>query len=214
MNGLSTIRAYNAEKILKDEFDYHQDTHTSCWYMFIMATSAFGLVLDLLVFLFMSCVIYYYMVFDDIASGDRIGLAITQIMSSTILLQWCVRQSAEVSNNLTSIERIMEYRDLESEPEPEPEQASNIDNDWPTNGCIEFQNICYRYSGGAEPVLNDLSFVIKSREKIGIVGRTGAGEFNCEHKIHNKSIQGIHQSFRQKFIDWCAFPFGFHRWRN
>lgn len=69
---------------------------------------------------------------------------------------------------------MLEYRDLE--PETEPKKALEIANDWPSRGCIEFKNVIYRYFAEAEPVLKDLSFVIKPKEKIGIVGRTGAGK--------------------------------------
>lgn len=176
LNGLSTIRANKAEDILTKEFDYHQDKHTSYWSMFIMTNSAFGLSLDVMVFIFMTCIINFFMVVDGSGSGDEIGLAITQILSIAELLQWAVRQSAEVSNNMTAVERILEYRNLE--PETEPKEPNDVDKDWPTNGCIEFRNVFYRYSAGAEPVLHNLSFVIRPREKIGIVGRTGAGIFN------------------------------------
>lgn len=113
------------------------------------------------------------MIFDNNASGDQIGLAITQAMTLTGMLQWGVRQSAEVSNQLMAVERVLEYRNLE--PEPEPAKPRAVDKDWPANGSIEFKNVIYRYFAEAEPVLRGLSFVIKPKEKIGIVGRTGAG---------------------------------------
>lgn len=174
MNGLATIRAYNAEKILTQEFDSHQDTHTACWFMFISTTSALGFALDVLCFVFIACIIYMFMLFDTGVSGDKIGLAITQAMILPGMLQWGVRNSAEVSTQMTGVERILEYRDLE--PEPEPEKPRAIEADWPANGGIEFQDVIYRYFADAQPVLCGLSFVIKPKEKIGIVGRTGAGK--------------------------------------
>lgn len=85
-----------------------------------------------------------------------------------------VRQSAEILNLMTSVERSLEYRDLD--PELEPEKPQDVDQSWPPDGSIEFRNVFYRYFEAAEPVLRDLSFSINSREKIGIVGRTGAGK--------------------------------------
>lgn len=114
------------------------------------------------------------MIFDNNASGDKIGLAVTQAMSLTGMLQWGVRQSAEVSNQMMAVERILEYRDLE--PETEPDNPKEIAKDWPSNGSIEFKDVIYRYFAEAEPVLRGLSFVIKPKEKVGIVGRTGAGK--------------------------------------
>lgn len=173
LNGLSTIRAYNAQEILTQEFDHHQDAHTSCWYMLIMANLAFGLSLDMMCFLLIFSIISYYMIFDNTASGDQIGLAITQALTLTGILQWSTRQSAEISNQMMAVERILEYCDLE--PEAQPDQSCALDEDWPAAGCVEFNNVVYRYAKDAEPVLRHLSFVIQPREKIGIVGRTGAG---------------------------------------
>lgn len=85
-----------------------------------------------------------------------------------------MRQSTEASNQMMSVERVLEYRDLESEKQPE--KSSEMPSDWPSKGCIEFRNVFYRYFAEAEPVLRGLSFVIKPKEKIGIVGRTGAGK--------------------------------------
>lgn len=114
------------------------------------------------------------MIFDNDASGEKVGLAITQAMSLTGMLQWGVRQSAEISNQMMAVERILEYRDLE--PETQPDKPCEVSKDWPENGSIEFRNVIYRYFDEAQPVIRDLSFVIKPKEKVGIVGRTGAGK--------------------------------------
>lgn len=90
------------------------------------------------------------------------------------LLQWGIRQSAEVSNHLTSVERILEYSQLE--PEKQPEITSDVKQGWPSKGSITFNKVVYRYSIESEPVLHGLTFSIKPKEKIGIVGRTGAGK--------------------------------------
>lgn len=62
--GLSTIRALNAERVLVEEFDNHQDTHSACWFMFISMGSAFGLSLDLLCVIFIACVVFVFLLFD------------------------------------------------------------------------------------------------------------------------------------------------------
>lgn len=66
---------------------------------------------------------------------------------------------------MMSVERVLEYRDLE--PEKEPENPEKVSENWPIAGCIEFRDVVYKYFEGAEPVLRNLSFVIKSKEKIG-----------------------------------------------
>lgn len=81
LNGLSTVRAYKAEKILETEFDHHQDTHSACWFQFLSTTSAFGLCLDLMCFVFITCIIAYFMLIDTGVPGEQIGLAITQALT-------------------------------------------------------------------------------------------------------------------------------------
>lgn len=72
------------------------------------------------------------------------------------------------------IERLLEYGSLEREKRPE--KPIVLDDNWPLKGSIAFHDVFYRYSAEAEPVLRGLSFAIKPKEKIGIVGRTGAGK--------------------------------------
>lgn len=88
LNGLSTIRSFNAENVLKNEFDLHQDTHSACWFQFIASSGAFAFSLDVLCLLYVSCIVLYYMVFDTNSSGDQVGLALTQVMSMGGILQY------------------------------------------------------------------------------------------------------------------------------
>lgn len=122
----------------------------------------------------MFCIIYFYMLIDTGVSGEKVGLAITQTMSLTGILQFGIRQSADISNQMMSVERILEYRDLR--PEPEPERPRAVDEAWPADGRIELQNVIYRYFAAAKPVLHNVSLAIRAKEKVGIVGRTGAGK--------------------------------------
>lgn len=175
LDGLSTIRAFEgANKILIEEFDRSQNVHTGGWFMFISTSVAFGFALDLLCLIFVFIVTFSFLWLDLGMSADKVGLAISQAISLTAMLQWGVRQSAEASNQLMSVERILEYRDLEKETEPET--PKKLDKTWPPQGNIEFKNVVYRYYTEAEPALNGVSFSIKSQEKVGIVGRTGAGK--------------------------------------
>lgn len=67
---------------------------------------------------------------------------------------------------MMSVERVLEYRDLE--PEKQPETPQKISESWPEAGRIQFRNVFYRYFKEGEPVLRGLSFVIRPKEKIGM----------------------------------------------
>lgn len=118
--------------------------------------------------------------------GGQVGLAITQAMALTGMLQWGIRQSAEVANQLMAVERILEYRDLK--PETSPEKPQKVNDQWPEKGKIEFRNVIYRYFAEAEPVLKGLNFIVQPKEKIGIVGRTGAGKSSLIGAIFRLAI--------------------------
>lgn len=105
--------------------------------------------------------------------GGNVGLALTQAISLTGLFQWGMRQWSELVNQMTSVERVQEYADLVPERN---NQVKEPPKSWPEHGEIEFQNVYLSYSEEEPPVLKNLSFVIKPKEKIGIVGRTGAGK--------------------------------------
>jgi ATP-binding cassette, subfamily C (CFTR/MRP), member 3 len=47
---------------------------------------------------------------------------------------------------------------------------------WPSDGVIEFRNVYVRYRSNLDPVLKGLNFIVSPQEKVGIVGRTGAGK--------------------------------------
>ncbi|XP_062563901.1 probable multidrug resistance-associated protein lethal(2)03659 [Armigeres subalbatus] len=174
--GLTTIRAFGAEKILAYEFDKHQDLNTSAWYLFLATTRAFALWLELVCVLYIAVVTFSFLLMENTMSGN-VGLAITQVFNLIFMCQWGMRQTAQLENQMTSVERVVEYAEMESEPSletvhPQKKPAS----DWPSKGSIKFEYFSLRYSPGSELVLRDLHFVIEAKEKIGIVGRTGAGK--------------------------------------
>lgn len=108
-------------------------------------------------------------------SGGNVGLAITQILSLISLSQWGVRQTAELENNMTSVERIMEYINLQPE-EPQTNDLNQTPKNWPTNGLIEFMNVSLKYTENGDCILKSLNFQINAGEKVAICGRTGAGK--------------------------------------
>ena len=74
---------------------------------------------------------------------------------------------------MTAVERIQEYTTLPSEP-LETGEVKPPDS-WPANGAISFKDVSFSYAENLPDVLHNLTFEINSNEKIGIIGRTGAG---------------------------------------
>jgi len=84
-----------------------------------------------------------------------------------------VRFTAEVETNIVAIERVDEYSDVKQEA---PWKTVEMNPEWPQKGIVEFRNFQVRYREGLDLVLKGINFSVKSQEKVGIVGRTGAGK--------------------------------------
>ncbi|GFT55310.1 hypothetical protein NPIL_228742 [Nephila pilipes] len=175
--GLTTIRAFKVQHPFELSFDHYQDKHTATWFMFISVTRWFGIVLDWLCVIYISCVtITMVALSEDPSYASKAGLAIASALQLSGSFQWGVRQSAEVESQMTSVERVIEYSNLAPEAALDSEKDKKPPKDWPKKGYIVYQNVNLRYAPDEPPVLKNLNFEIYPEEKIGIVGRTGAGK--------------------------------------
>jgi ABC-type multidrug transport system fused ATPase/permease subunit len=103
------------------------------------------------------------------------GLAMTYAVTFTENVLWFVRLYSSNEQNMNSVERIKEYLDVDQEAAlivDENRPAAN----WPSKGGVEFIGYTTRYRSDFDPVLKNLTFKILPGEKVGIVGRTGAGK--------------------------------------
>jgi ATP-binding cassette subfamily C (CFTR/MRP) protein 1 len=102
------------------------------------------------------------------------GLVLSYILSIVQMIQFTVRQLAEVENNMNATERIHYYAtQLEEEA---PLKLKDVRDSWPEKGEIMFNHVEMRYRAGLPLVLKGLHLHVKAGERIGIVGRTGAGK--------------------------------------
>ena len=92
------------------------------------------------------------------------------------LFQWCIRQSAEVENMMVSVERIVEYGRLPSEKVLHGPKDISSRSHWPERGLIEAKELSCSYREGSPLVLRGVSFTFQPGERVGVVGRTGAGK--------------------------------------
>ncbi|XP_017889371.1 multidrug resistance-associated protein 4-like [Ceratina calcarata] len=175
--GLTTIRSAGAQEMVRKEFDVHQDLHTSTYLLTISASTAFGLALDFVSVGFVAFITYSFILLDDGNTfAGNVGLAISQVLILCGMLQYGMRQTAETIAQMTSVERILQFTQLDNEGPLESEPNKKPSAQWPSKGEIKFDHLYLRYDDSAPPVLKDLCLVIKPGEKIGIVGRTGAGK--------------------------------------
>ncbi|XP_039765386.1 multidrug resistance-associated protein 4 isoform X2 [Pararge aegeria] len=188
LNGISTIRSSGAQQRLIQEFDLFQDIHTSTWSSYLASGVTLGFWLDIICVLYLTIVIVAFLVIDSktIFSGN-VGLAISQTLILTGMLQFGVRQTAEVISQMTSVERILQYTHIEREPQWE-KGSKETPKGWPWCGRVEFRNCYMKYTPEDLPVLKNLNLVIESGWKVGIVGRTGAGKSSLISSLFRLAI--------------------------
>ncbi|KAK5861056.1 hypothetical protein PBY51_022480 [Eleginops maclovinus] len=174
LQGLSTIRAFKVQQRFQEMFDEYQDLHSEAWFLFLTTSRWFAVRLDGICSIFVSITSFGCIYLRDGLEPGAVGLALSYAVTLTGMFQWGVRQSAEIENMMTSVERVVEYAELESEAPWETEKRPP--HDWPEAGSITFDRVNFSYSASERLVLKNLTVVFPSREKVGIVGRTGAGK--------------------------------------
>ncbi|CAH1638630.1 unnamed protein product [Spodoptera littoralis] len=173
MSGLGTVRACEAEEMLKIQFDDKQDVHTAAWYLTLVTNTAFSIWLSLCCSAYVIVVAYTFLFLDDgNTKSGNVGLAISQGLILVNMVQYGVKQATEVISQMTSVERVMQFTSLPQEKIEGPKPPTN----WPQKARVVFKDLTLRYDKDADPVLKGLNVTIESGWKVGVVGRTGAGK--------------------------------------
>ena len=104
-------------------------------------------------------------IYVDSSLGGDFGVVLTSCLIITGGIQYAMRQSAEMETWMISVERILEYGQLEREEDLEIE-TFNLAKTWPDSGTIEFQNVHLNYSQEGKSALDGLTFKVKAGEKV------------------------------------------------
>ncbi|KAI0649348.1 ABC protein [Trametes meyenii] len=178
LSGLPTIRSYGeVNRFLRDN-EYYIDLEDRAAFLTVTNQRWLAIRLDFLGGL-MTFIVAILAVSN--ASGidpAQIGLVLTYTTSLTQLCSMVTRQSAEVENYMSSVERIVQYSRVDQIPQEAPHEIpdSKPPSEWPARGSIEFKDVVMQYRPGLPFVLKGLSVKVSGGEKIGVVGRTGAGK--------------------------------------
>jgi ATP-binding cassette, subfamily C (CFTR/MRP), member 4 len=181
LGGIATIRSNQSRDYFRRKFEEAHDGHTRAFYAFIAASRWVGFRMDALMFLFLTLVVYLAVLFQQQGwfniDPAILGLSLSMLLQLAGLFQWCIRQSAEVVNQMVSVERVLEFGDLESEaPLKLDTDASLAGPDWPSSGAVQCDGLSVRYRATLPLALNHISFHIPGGSRVGIVGRTGSGK--------------------------------------
>lgn len=175
LSGVTTIRAYGDERRFIRDNQHRIDTHNRPFIYLWAANRWLALRIDVtgaLVSFFAG--VFIILSVGKIDAGAA-GLSLTYAVTFTENVLWLVRLYSANEQNMNSVERVKEYLDIEQEaraiiPDCRP------DGNWPSQGNVEFINYSTRYRADLKPVLRNVTFSIMAGERVGIVGRTGAGK--------------------------------------
>ncbi|KAL8573178.1 hypothetical protein ACOMHN_036163 [Nucella lapillus] len=175
ITGASTIRAFQQEDLFIQQSETRVDENQVCYYPSIVSNRWLAIRLEFVG----NCIIFFASLFAVVGrenlSPGTVGLSVSYAMNVTQTLNWMVRMTCELETNVVAVERVKEYTETPTEadweiPGNKPEAA------WPQNGVIKFKDYQTRYREGLDLVLRGISCSVNPGEKIGIVGRTGAGK--------------------------------------
>ncbi|XP_065177497.1 multidrug resistance-associated protein 1-like [Sycon ciliatum] len=185
LSGVSTIRAYNAQERFTMESEHRVDVNQAAYYPNLVANRWLAVQLEFVGGIVVLGAALFAVVDREVNIGhgdggnatkaSLAGLSVSYALSITAALNWMVRMSSELETNLVSVERVKEYSETPTEA-PDVVEGNRPDPRWPMNGEVVFDRYKTRYRPGLDLVVKGISANIKGGEKVGIVGRTGAGK--------------------------------------
>ncbi|KAJ7596700.1 hypothetical protein C8J56DRAFT_294246 [Mycena floridula] len=171
--GLTSIRAYGVEKAFRQESIRRINRYTRAARTFYNLNRWICVRIDLLGSSF-ACALATYLVYFQHQHASTTGFSLNMAVGFTSMLLWWVRVLNDFEVQGNSLERIQGY--VEIEQEEKPTEHGKPPAYWPSSGDLKVEGLNARYSSDGPLVLKDLSFEIKSGQRIGIVGRTGSGK--------------------------------------
>ncbi|KAF8134974.1 ABC transporter [Boletus edulis] len=176
LSGLTTISAYGETDRFKKENAELIDVENRAYWLTVTNQRWLGMRLD-----FLGAILTFAVAMLTVGTRFSISAGQTGVVLSYILMVqqsfgWMVRQLAEVENDMNAVERIIHYANELEQEAPHQVKDGATPTSWPLEGRIVMKDIFMKYRPDLSPVLKGLSVDIAPGEKIGIVGRTGAGK--------------------------------------
>ncbi|KAL7593059.1 hypothetical protein Lser_V15G32576 [Lactuca serriola] len=180
LNGLSTIRAYKAYDRMAKINGNSMDNNIRFTLVNMSANRWLAIRLEtvggLMIWLTATfAVMQNGKARNQEAFASTMGLLLSYALNITTLLTTVLRLASLAENSLNAVERVGTYIELPSEA-PGVIEDNRPPPGWPSEGSIKFEDVVLRYRPELPPVLHGLTFLIPASDKVGIVGRTGAGK--------------------------------------
>ncbi|KAG7359041.1 multidrug ABC transporter permease/ATPase [Nitzschia inconspicua] len=179
-DGISTIRSNGFIQYCSKKFESFHDAHTRAFFSFVAASRWFAFKMDGIAF----CLVAITSLLAVLLRSEGwfsidpvlLGLALSLLLQlAGTNFPWMIRQSAEIVNQMISVERLLEYAAAPQElPLFSPFDEDH--RDWPIKPSVSFNDVSVRYRRNLPRVLSNVSFSVAPSTKIGVVGRSGSGK--------------------------------------
>jgi ABC-type multidrug transport system fused ATPase/permease subunit len=197
LGGAATIQAYGRLAAFEADNRRRFDKNLRAGFVSAVANRWLSVRLDigsnlLLTFTALAAVVTHIVSSEESSVGNgqaaaMAGLALAYAPGLTDTLSFLIRQFTTLETDMVSAERLFSFAKL---PPEETKQLlgslAPVDAAWPHAGAIEFTGVKMAYREGLRPVLEDLDLSVRAGEKVGLVGRTGAGKSSilvCLYRI-------------------------------
>ncbi|KAH9939278.1 uncharacterized protein BXZ73DRAFT_99482 [Epithele typhae] len=173
ISGLTSIRAYGAEEQFRLELHRRVNKYVRTARAFYNLNRWVSIRIDALGAAF-AAGLAAYLVYGRTTHAGNIGFSLNMAVGFSSMILWWIRVLNEFEVSGNSVERIQQYLAIEHEPEPTVDGVPPAY--WPASGSLRVEKLSARYSADGPRVLHEISFEVKSGERVGIVGRTGSGK--------------------------------------
>ena len=179
LSGTSTIRAFKKKEHFVENFHKLLNNNIVSLQWAEGVPFWFAVRIDTIATATMTVIALFCVLFRNSVDPVMLALLLTYsltVQSNTIS---SIRTAMTLEARMVNAERVLSLLKVPQENvagELPLEEFKTENPEWPSQGLVEFQNVNLRYRPTTEVVLKQLSFTVNPGEKIGIVGRTGAGK--------------------------------------
>ncbi|KAJ2088972.1 hypothetical protein IW138_003813 [Coemansia sp. RSA 986] len=175
IQGVTTIRAFGAKHYYIKEAINRINAHNRTYYTVWAANRWLSVRVDAASSMVSATAAVFILFNLDWIDAGMAGFILSYAMSFSENMLWVIRDYSYNEMNMNAVERIMQYLKVEQEAALESDPEDRPPAVWPRKGDVQIEGLVVEYVPGV-PVLHDISLSAKHSEKIGVVGRTGAGK--------------------------------------
>lgn len=180
--GLATIRAFRKADVFLRLSEARLDENNKYWHIMLYTVRWLSVRLESIAsgMVFLSAAFAVLAAQSSPSSAGLLGLAVTNALQIVFLLNYVVELGSEIETHMISAERLLDYAE---ELPQEPATGKAPPPEWPSAGAIRFDNLDMRYAPDLPLVIKNVTFDVAPGERVGIVGRTGAGKSSITNAL-------------------------------